>query len=124
MSGTLLSRPLAHSLCGDPLLLATAVLACNCRTGLIDLLVVIAVTSMLGCGDPQAGLAAIEGLVLARQVNSLTSVLTVAAALGESAGASGELGGNRGVLLDPVGEGVFAVLNDTVWLSEKCMRRV
>jgi hypothetical protein len=93
------------------------VLAGDCGTGLIDLLVVVAVTSVLGCRNPQAGLATVEGLVLTGQVDSLTSVLTVAAALGESAGAGGQLGGNGGVLLDPVGERVFAVLDDAVELS-------
>jgi hypothetical protein len=124
VSGTLLSRPLAHSSCGNPLLLAAAVFAGNGGASLIDLLVVVAVTSVLGRRDPQAGLAAVERLVLARQVNGLTSVLTVAAALGEGARASGKLGRDGGVLLDPVGEGIFAVLDDTIWLSEECMSRV
>lgn len=118
MSGTLLSRPLARSLCGNPLLLAAAVFTGDGGASLINLLVIIAVTSVLGRGDPQTRLATLKGLVLTGQVNSLTSVLTVAAALRESAGASGKLGGDGGVLLDPVGEGVFAVLDDAVNLLE------
>lgn len=83
--------------------------------GLVTLLLVVAVTSVLGRRDPQARLAAVEGLVLAREIDRLASVLAaVATALREGAGALGELGGDGGVLLDPVGEGVFAVLNDTM----------
>ena len=86
--------------------------------GLVALLLIVAVTSVLGCRDPQAGLAAVEGLVLAGQVDGLASVLAaVAAALGEGARALRKLGGNGSVLLDPVGERVFAVLNDAMEMS-------
>lgn len=102
------------SLCDNPLLLTAAVFASNSGASLVDLLVLVAVTSVLGSRDPQARLAAVEGLVLAGQVNRLASVLAaVAAALGEGASASGELGGDGSVLLDPVRERVFAVLDDT-----------
>lgn len=88
------------------------------RCSLVTLLVIVAVTSVLRRRDPQAGLAAIKGLVLARQVDRLASVLAaVAAALGQSAGAGGELGGDGGVLLNPVGERVFAVLDDATQRS-------
>lgn len=84
--------------------------------GLVDVVVLVAVAAVLGRGDPQAGLAALERLVLARQVDGLALVLAaVAAALGEGARAGGQLGGDGGVLLDPVGERVFAVLDDTGW---------
>lgn len=89
-------------------------------TSLINLLVIVAVTSVLRSRDPQTGLAAVKGLVLARQVDGLTSVLAaVAAALREGTGALGELRGDGGVLLDPVGEGVFAVLDDSWRRSAK-----
>lgn len=61
--------------------------------------------------DPEAGLAVLEGLVLAGEVMALTSVAG-GAALGQGARAGGELGADGGVLLDPVGERVLAVLDD------------
>lgn len=87
--------------------------ASNGGASLFNVLVLVTVASVLRSRDPQARLAAVQGLVLARQVNRLASVLaTVAAALREGAGSRGELGRNGSVLLDPVGEGVFAVLDD------------
>ena len=75
--------------------------------------VFIAVTLVLSSWNPETGLPVVHGLVLAREVNSLTLV-TVAAALGESAGALGELRGDGGVLGNPVGKSILAVLDDTV----------
>lgn len=103
-------------LSSNALLLAAAVLAGDGGAGLVDLVVLVAVAAVLGCGDPQARLAAVERLVLAGQVDGLALVLAaVAAALGEGARAGGQLGGDGGVLLDPVGERVFAVLDDARW---------
>lgn len=61
--------------------------------------------------DPRA--AVVEGHVLAGQVMAFATVANVVpAALRQGAGAGGELGGNGGVLGDPVGEGILAILND------------
>ena len=90
-------------------------LAGNGGRDIIALLIVVTVTSVLGSRDPQTRLATVKGLVLTRQINRLASMLTaVAAALRKGAGAGGEFGGDGGVLLDPVGKRVFAVLNDAV----------
>ena len=69
---------------------------------------------MLAGGDPEARLAVTEGLVLAGEVVALTSVAG-RTTLGKSARAGGELGADGSVLLDPVGERVFAVLDDPGW---------
>lgn len=93
----------------------------NGGAGLVNLLILVTVATVLGSRDPQARLAAVKGLVLARKVYGLTSVLAaVAAALGEGAGARRELRRDGGVLLNPVGEGVFAVLNNPVRGSINC----
>jgi hypothetical protein len=97
-------------LCDSPLLLAAARLASGGRGNIVIDLVVVAVAAVLRGGDPQARLAAVKGLVLARQIDGL-AVLAVAAALRESAGTSGELGRDGCVLLDPVGESILAVLD-------------
>jgi hypothetical protein len=103
-----------HNLCGNPLLFTAAVFAGDGRRSLVALLIIVAVTSVLGSRDPQARLTTLERLVLARQINGLASVLAaVAAALREGTGASRHLGGDGGVLLDPVGKRVFAILDDT-----------
>jgi hypothetical protein len=65
---------------------------------------------VLGGRNPQARLAAVKRLVLARQVDGL-AVLAVAAALRKGARAGGELGRDRRVLLDPVREGILAILD-------------
>ena len=97
-------------LSGNALLLATTGLAINGRRRVLLLLVILTRLVLAG-GDPEAGLAVLKRLVLAGEVVALL-VLTVVAALGESASASRELGRDGGVLLDPVGERVLAVLDD------------
>lgn len=64
---------------------------------------------MLAGRHPDTRLAALELLVLAGEVDALS---LVAAALGKSASASGQGGGDGGILLDPVGESILAVLDD------------
>lgn len=66
---------------------------------------------VLAGGDPQTRLAVLEWLVLTGKVVTLAGVAG-STALGESAGASGQAGLDGGVLLDPVGEGILAVLDD------------
>lgn len=61
---------------------------------------------MLAGRDPHARLTV---LVLTREV---VARCLVATALGKSACAGGELGADGGVLLDPVGESILAVLDD------------
>ena len=49
-----------------------------------------------------------------REVDALALAADlIAPALRECTRAGGELGGNGGVLLDPVGESVFAILDDS-----------
>lgn len=104
------------------LVLTAALLASQSRVNIIVIILeiitvlVAAVALMLGSGDPKSGLPVVEGLILAREVMTLALTLTggVAAALGEGAGALGQLGGDGRVLGDPVGQGVFAVLNDAM----------
>lgn len=88
-------------------------LASNGGRGIIleILAVLVAVTLVLGGGDPKTGLPAIKGLVLAREVDTLA--VAVAAALRESARALRQLGGDRGILRDPIGQGIFAILDDS-----------
>jgi hypothetical protein len=74
-------------------------------------IVVVVVSLVLAGGDPKARLAVLERLVLAGEVVALTGVAG-SATLGESARAGGELGADGGVLLDPVGEGILAILDD------------
>jgi hydrogenase-4 membrane subunit HyfE len=104
------------------LVLAAALLASQ---GGVDVIVVIlkvitfliaAIALMLGSRDPKTRLPVVEGLVLTRKVMTLALALTggVTTALREGAGALRQLGGYRGVLGDPVGEGIFAILNDAV----------
>jgi hypothetical protein len=114
------ARPAGTSikrLCGnDPLVLTTALLRSDSGVGVvIDLVaVVVTVALVLGGRNPEAGLSVVEGLVLAGQVNTvLTTASGIAATLGKSAGARGKLGGDGGVLGNPVGEGILAVLDDT-----------
>lgn len=55
----------------------------------------------------------VEGSVLLGEVMALTAVAdVVAAALGQAAGAGGELGRDGGVGADPAGESILAVLDD------------
>ncbi len=68
---------------------------------------------MGACRNPEAALAVLHALVLAREIDTFTCVAILAAALGEVASAGAELGGDGCVLLNPVCEGVLAVLDDT-----------
>jgi hypothetical protein len=92
-------------------LLTTAGLAVDGGGRDLIILIVVVVSLVLAGRDPKAGLAVLERLVLAGEVVALTSVAG-SATLGKSARASGELGADGGVLLDPVGESILAVLND------------
>lgn len=93
------------------MLLAAAGLAVNGGGRDLVVLVVVVVSLVLAGGDPETGLAVLEGLVLAGEVVALTGVAG-SATLGESARAGGKLGADGGVLLDPVGESILAVLDD------------
>jgi len=77
------------------------------------IVIVVLVSLVLAGRDPKAGLAVLERLVLAGKVVARTGV-TGSATLGESARASGELGADSSVLLDPVGESILAVLDDSL----------
>jgi hypothetical protein len=92
-------------------LLTTAGLTVDGRGRDLIVIVVVVVSLVLAGGDPETGLAVLERLVLAGEVVALTGVAGCAT-LGESARAGGELGADGGVLLDPVGEGILAVLDD------------
>lgn len=97
-------------LCGDALLTAAG-LAIDSRGGYLIIFVIVLVSLVLAGRDPEAGLAVTEGLVLAGEVVAFTGVARCAT-LGESARASGELGADGSVLLDPVGQSILAVLDD------------
>ena len=62
---------------------------------------------------PKTALAVLEAAVLTGQINALALSAVLCAALRKVAGASTELGGDGGVLLDPIGESIFAILDDT-----------
>lgn len=84
------------------------------------LIVLVLALLVLGRWDPETRLAVLtQRLVLTAEVNGL-ALVAVLAALGKVAGAGGELGADGSVLLDPVGECVFAVLDDAtdklVWV--------
>lgn len=53
----------------------------------------------------------VQRRILTREVVSLAGV-SVATALGESAGACGESGRDLGISLNPVGERILAILDD------------
>lgn len=68
---------------------------------------------VLAGGDPEAALAVtLEWCILAAEVDWSSLVTVLVAALGEGAGTCGQVGLDRGILLDPVGEGILTVLND------------
>ena len=100
----------AGRLCGDALLTAAG-LAIDSGGGYLVIFIIVLVSLVLAGGDPETGLAVTEGLVLAGEVVALTGVAGCAT-LGKSARASGELGADGSVLLDPVGESILAVLDD------------
>lgn len=83
---------------------------------LLFLLLVILVVLVLAVGaggDPQStAVAVLHATVLAAEVNTLALLAALVAALGKVTGAGGELRLDGGVGRDPVGEGVFAVLDD------------
>ncbi len=85
---------------------------------LLFLLIVVLEFSMRVGRHPQSALAILHAGILAAQIDALALVAVfLVAALGEGAGAGGELGGDGGVGGDPVCEGVFAFLNDAVGRS-------
>lgn len=100
---------------GLDMLLTAALLAIGNRvlSLLLLLLVIVLVTLVGACRNPESALVgAPQRCILAGEVDRLTLV-TVVAALRESAGADRELGGDGSILLDPVGKGILAVLDDT-----------
>jgi hypothetical protein len=110
-------------LCGNgSLLLATSLLAVGSRCLLLFFLFffllffALLVSSVLTSGNPHTGVViTLQRLILASQVNTFTllSLDLVSAALGKVTGAAAEFAVDSSVASDPVGEGVFAVLNDT-----------
>jgi hypothetical protein len=64
---------------------------------------------------PEAGFSVLQGLILVREVDAVTSD-AVLAPLGQRSGTSGELGADGCVLRDPIRERIFAVLNDAAKL--------
>jgi hypothetical protein len=95
---------------------------------LLLLLVLLAVRAhaalMLARWNPQVGGAVAHRLILRREVDTFASVTTTSlAALGEGTSTRREVGIDRGVLGDPVGEGVFTVLDDTTCLLEPKIRK-
>lgn len=68
---------------------------------------------MRSSGDPKPALTVLHAAVLAAEVDALALLAVLVAALGEVAGAGGELRLDGRVGGDPVCEGIFAVLNDS-----------
>ena len=103
-------------LSSDSLLLATADRAVDDTSILILIVILVAVSIVvLAGGDPEVAVARLlHGGVLAGKVDGLALVAVVAAALRKGAGAGGKGRADGGVLLDPVGERVLAVLDDAV----------
>jgi hypothetical protein len=90
-----------HLCSNRPLFLATTlvVLASNSRVDVIVKIVtvLVTVTLVLRGRDPETRLP-LKRLVLTREVNTVTTAGSVAATLGQSAGALGQLRGDGGVL--------------------------
>ena len=103
-------------LSSDSLLFATTDRAVDDASILVLIVVLVAVSVVvLAGGDPEVAVARLlHGGVLAGKVDGLALVAVVAAALRKGAGAGGEGGADGGVLLNPVGERVLAVLDDAV----------
>jgi hypothetical protein len=77
----------------DPLLLTTTLmLASNSRVDIVIQVVtiLIAVTLVL-CGRNPKSRLSVKGLILAREVNTITTAGSIATALGQGAGALGQL---------------------------------
>lgn len=103
------------SLCNS-LLLAAARLAIGKR-GLFLFLIVLVLALVGAGGDPETALArTLHWSILTGEVDSF-ALVAVVAALGKSASASRELRLDSGVLLNPVGEGVLAILDNTGHVS-------
>ena len=99
-------------LCSDSLLVAATDGAVDDASILLLIIVLVgAGVVVLAGGDPEVAVTVLHGGVLVSKVDGLTLV-TVATALRKSAGTGGEGRGDGGVLLDPVGERVLAVLDD------------
>ena len=99
-----------------PLLLAPSVFAV-CSLLLLFLLFFFLATLVLSvCASrhPKATLAVLHATVLAREIVSNAFAHLLMTALGEVAGAGAERWLDGCVCSHPVGEGVFAVLNDTI----------
>ena len=63
--------------------------------------------------DPESGFAVVKRSILTGKIDAFSVALNVvAAALRECASTRGELGGDRSVCSDPVGESILAVLDD------------
>lgn len=72
---------------------------------------------MRACWDPKGALTVLHAAVLAREVVTDTFTHIVLTTLGKVASTSAEGWLDRGVGGDPVGKGVFAVLDDAVFVS-------
>jgi len=98
----MLATSSARSLYSDvPLILPATLFTSGCgRDIIIDIVTVLVFVTLVFRGrNPQTGLPAVEGLVLAREVNTVVTVAAlVAAALGEGTRTLRELRRNRSVL--------------------------
>ena len=75
----------------------------------------ILISAVIARRDPKATLTVLHAAVLAGKIDPL-ALGAALAALGKVAGASRKLGAYGGILCHPVGEGIFAILNDTAGL--------
>jgi hypothetical protein len=82
---------------------------------LLFLIIVLLTGTMCAGWNPEAGLTVLERSILTGEIMTLAVALNVvAAALAKRAGTSRELGADSSVLGYPVGESVFAVLDDSL----------
>jgi hypothetical protein len=100
-----------------PLLFTASSLSGDGRWDIVlQVLIVVSVTSLVLRGrNPKTRLSVIKGLILVREIDTLLVVTGgVLATLGKGARTGRELRGHGSVLDNPIGEGIFAVLDDTV----------
>lgn len=108
-------------LSGESFLGTAASLSVDIAANLLLLLFLLAFLAV--ASHPRATI--IQRSILCRQIVAalISGPNVVAAALGQSAGAGGELGGDGGVGRNPISEGILTVLNDgpTSFISVVCL---
>lgn len=135
-------RSARHLRLNGPLLLPTSCLSVQTRHSVVVLFLVFlflfvlmlaeaadAVFSVRVGRDPKTTLLAFHGLILRGQVDAFTLLSVHAvlmAALGEVTRTSRELGFDGGIGRDPIGEGIFTILDNTAYadVSNVCCNKI